>query len=100
MTGRAEEIVGTWKSDRSDAAGLELYGDVTLEFSGDGSLTYTIHSAGRDEVILLTFRVENSFIITDQPSAPRLERTAYDFLRDGRLVLVSDRGKAHFVRLA
>ena len=37
--------------------------------------------------MLLTFGVELGFIVTNQPSLPRSEKTAYEVTRDGRLVL-------------
>jgi hypothetical protein len=61
---------------------------VTLEFSEDGSLTYTIHSDASDQSIFLRFRIEGDvIIIIDQPSAPREESTKYEIAPDGRLVL-------------
>jgi hypothetical protein len=57
------------------------------KFESDGTLRYTVHGIGRDEVILLTYRVESGFIITNQPSHPRPERTAYEITADGKLVL-------------
>jgi uncharacterized protein (TIGR03066 family) len=77
-----ERLLGKWRSDRE--ATRE---DVTLEFSKDGSLTYTIHSEASDQSIFLRFRIEGDVIITDQPSAPREETTKYEIAPDGRLVL-------------
>lgn len=82
-----QEFLGTWKADAVDEAALRSFGDVILEFADDGTLRYTIHENGKDQIMLLTFRVEPGFIITDQPSHPRPERTAYEFLPDGQLVL-------------
>lgn len=46
----------------------------------------------------LTFRVELGFIITDQPSAPRAERTAYELTPEGGLILHWGSEKSHYVR--
>jgi hypothetical protein len=81
------ELVGTWKSDPSDAAGSGAYGDATLKFGVDGTLLYIIHAPDRDQIMRLTYRTEPGFIVTDQPSEPRSERTEYHIGEDGVLVL-------------
>ena len=87
MADDADELIGVWKSDERDVAELRPYGNTTLEFEADGTLRYTVHENGKDQIMLLTFRVEPGFIVTNQPSHPRSEKTAYEFTRDGRLVL-------------
>ena len=85
MTENRDALVGTWRTH--DKAALRACGNVTLKFESDGTLRYMVHGIGRDEVILLTYRVESGFIITNQPSHPRPERTAYEITADGKLVL-------------
>lgn len=77
-----ERLLGKWRSDRETTRE-----DVTLEFSEDGSLTYTIHAEVAEQRMFLRFRVEGDVIITDQPSAPREEKTKYEIAPDGKLVL-------------
>jgi hypothetical protein len=60
---------------------------VRLEFTGDGHLNYEISSGGRRQIMLLTYRVDGGAIVTDQPSHPREERTAFRFGARGTLVL-------------
>src|SRR5689334_3627162 len=87
MSGEINELLGTWKSDPQDEESLRLYGEVTLKFGNDGFLLYTVHQAEKDQVMRLTFRVDSGFIVTDQPSHRRLERTPYELTSDGKLVL-------------
>jgi hypothetical protein len=86
MTIEGTEFVGTWRSDPSDSEGGSAYGDVTLKFSAD-VLLYIVHEKQGDQIIRLTYRTEPGVIITDQPSQPRVERTAYHFGEDGALIL-------------
>jgi len=94
------QLLGTWRSDPMDVAGARSYGDVTLKFLADGTLLYMIHEHDRDQVMRLTFRVEPGFILTDQPSQPRAERTAYEFTVDGKLILTFSGEKSSYVRVA
>ena len=80
-------LVGVWVSDPSDVTGLRVYGSVTVEFTKTGRLIYTIHGDEKDQIMLLTYSVENGVIISDQPSSPSIERTRYSFAPHGRLLL-------------
>src|SRR5215469_14045479 len=87
MTGDRDRLIGVWKIDEQDAAAVQRYGNSTLEFGMDGTLRYTVHENGNDQIMLLTFQVEPGFIITNQPSHPRPEKTAYEVTQEGKLVL-------------
>jgi hypothetical protein len=101
MNGEMEKLIGTWESDPRDTPGMESYGKATLEFGGDGSLVYTVHERDRDQVMVLTFRVdEPGFIVTDQPSAPRPEKTEYKITSDGKLELAFGGEKSRYVRIS
>jgi hypothetical protein len=80
-------LIGKWRAESSDRSSRERYGDTTLEFRPDGKLVYTENVGNEKEVSLLTYRVEDRFIVTDQPSAPREDRTAFELTNDGKLVL-------------
>ena len=62
-------LVGRWTSDPEDEDGIREFGQVTLEFSGDGELTYTIHQHDRDQKLFLTYVVLDGFIETNEPSS-------------------------------
>ena len=76
------ELVGVWKTDPTDNATLEIYGEVTMEFTNDGRLIYTIHEEDREQIILMTYSIEGNRLITDQPSAPSKEETIFRLDRD------------------
>lgn len=82
-----DQLIGTWVSDPEDVDAIREFGPVTLEFEEDGHLTYTVHTRAKDQKIFLTFRVEGGTLVTDQPSSPRQERTAYSIGPDGKLTL-------------
>ncbi len=82
------KLFGIWKTDPDDDWSQRNYGDVSLEFTPDGRLIYTVRSsAGDNQVILLSYRMEDNWIITDQPSSPRQERSEFFFTADGRLAI-------------
>jgi hypothetical protein len=101
MTGEISKLIGIWSSDPADSSGVESYGTATLEFGADGSLIYTVHESDRDQVMLLTFRVEEpGFIVTDQPSAPHPEKTAYEITFEGKLLLAFGGERSRYVRVS
>lgn len=83
----ANPLIGVWNIDTSDSASLEALGDVSVEFDDAGNLNYLIKSEGKVEAILMTYRVEGSTIISDQPSHPNPQRTEFALASDGALVL-------------
>ena len=80
-------LLGLWRTDREDQWSLREYGDVSLRFEENGKLTYTIHLPNKDQVLCLTYKVEGTWLLTDQPSSPQVERTEFSFTFDGRLVV-------------
>ena len=89
MEDAVARLVGSWRTDPGDRRSLEEYSDVSLRFERDGMLIYTVHLKGKDQIIHLTYRVEGSCLVTDQPSFPREERGEFSIASDGRLVLKS-----------
>jgi hypothetical protein len=94
------ELIGLWAIDPSDEAARACFGDVEMELHANGSMTYTINEVGKKQVILLRYHVEDSELVTTQPSAPREERTRFTLASDGRLVLEYRGVHAHYVRRA
>jgi hypothetical protein len=82
---RSADLLGCWQLVRSepeaDGKGVEM------EFRPDGELQYRIDAGDRWQIMRLTYRVEGDVIVTDQPSAPREERTRFTLLDDGSLLL-------------
>jgi hypothetical protein len=93
------ELIGTWKSAPNDSTAACTYGDVTLKFGNDGTLLYIIREHDRDQIMRLTYRIEPGFIVTNQPSEPRPERTEYQLGEDGVLILAFGGRKSRYVKV-
>lgn len=93
----ANPLIGVWKIDTSDTASVEALGDVTIEFDKAGNLNYLIKSEGKVEAILMTYRVEGTTIISDQPSHPNPQRTEFVLTGDGALILSFDGEPSRFL---
>ncbi len=81
-----DPILGSWRLIRAEGQ-LETGEGVELEFKPSGELIYATDTGDRWQIMRLTYRVQNDVLITDQPSAPREERTHFRFEADGTLVL-------------
>jgi hypothetical protein len=84
-------LVGRW----GGRVGPEAVG---IEFLPDGRLAYVIESEGKEQRMVLTWRVDGEDLVTNQPSAPREERTRIRWDRGG-LVLEFDGVLTRFTRL-
>src|SRR4051812_43773125 len=87
MTATQPSLLGTWRTDPGDASSLRDFGDVSLRFEQDGTLTYTIHLPKKVQVMRLSYRVKGNILVTDQGSSPREERAEFFFTSDGRLAV-------------
>ena len=94
----ARKLIGRWTTDPADANAIEKYGRTTLVFGEDFRLAYIIHGDIKDDVIVMTFRIEDSILITDQPSQPGEERTAFTITPEGKLLLNYCGLQSHYVR--
>ena len=97
--GAGEQLVGKWRSDPENLDAIREYGDVSLDFLPNGGLTYTVHGEETRQIMLLTYRVEGDVLITDQPSAPKEERTRFEITSSGKLVLLYERRLSVYVRV-
>ena len=70
-------LFGSWISDQTDETTARHLGDVTTTFTSSGLLTYKIKESDKVQIINMTFRTEEEYIISDQPSSPGKERTRY-----------------------
>jgi len=94
----SHDLTGRWTVDPSDAATINELGDAALEFHADGRLTYTVRQPDKDQIMLLTYRVEGSLIVTDQPSHPGEQRSEFQVNGD-RLMVMFGGQRSHFVRV-
>ncbi len=85
MNDDSKILLGTWISDPTDTESIRRVGNVILHFTADGRLNYTMLGEEKTQRALLTYRVENNMLITDQPSAPREERVNFRITEDGKL---------------
>ena len=95
----SEALWGVWELQRADSA-MGLEPGAIMAFMPNGELRYAAPSTETVQVALLTYRVEGAWIVSNQPSAPREERTRFHFEGPDRLVLTYDSGSAYFVRAA
>ncbi len=92
-------FIGRWTSDPDNIAALNEYGQVTLEFDGKGNLKYIIHKDDKDQIMLLTYRIERNLLVIDQPSAPKEHKTSFYFKNNGRLALQDEGIEQSFIKL-
>ena len=70
-----------------------------MAFLPTGELRYAAPGAdGSVRIALLTYRLEDGWLITDQASAPKEARSRLRFLTGDRLELTYERGTAVFTR--
>ena len=82
-----DRLLGLWVVHPEDKAAIRQLGQVSMKFEKNGRLTYTIHEKEKDQVIQLTYFVDDSHVVTNQPSHPAEERTRFDFDANGDLQL-------------
>jgi len=93
-----EKLYGKWKLIRAEGD-LDLGKGVTMEFMRNGALDYCIDAGNKIQIMKLNFRVEGNMIITEQPSAPSKQKTAFKFDEEGLLVLDYGTSKTWFAKL-
>ena len=81
-----EDLLGRWEFEKSEPAGSGFEGSA-MEFEGNGKLTYASPTEGGTGLMVLTWRIEDAFLVTDQPSAPQENRTKFAFEGTDRLRL-------------
>lgn len=92
-------LLGKWVVDPQSKETRERYGNASFEFLPNGDLVYSIDTGKSEQKILLTYKVFDGFMITDQKSSPKKIRTEYLINEKAdRLVLINDDFKSYFVR--
>lgn len=97
MTSPSQLLIGCWHLDHADPA-LDMNEPVEMEFKPDGQLIYAVEAGSKWQIMRLTFRVDGSTLVTNQPSAPQEERTAFSLEGHDRLLLDYGGAKASFTR--
>ena len=93
-----EALLGDWDLIQCDDPSMRGENGTSASFDRDGNLIYTFHQKDKDQIIVLTYRVEDNFLVTNQPSHPREERTQFTIDHLGRLVLSYDGSEGIFRR--
>ncbi len=97
-TATVAALVGCWQLVSADAS-LPPSDRVEMEFKPSGELIYAVLEKDRWSIMLLTYRVDGKHIISNQPSAPREERTEFSLASDGSLSLTLGGTSAGFKRV-
>ena len=80
-------IIGKWELDPKDTKSLQEYGKVNMEFKTNGELIYKIDFEKKEQIIFMTYEINEKTLITNQPTFLQKEETEYSILQDGILVL-------------
>ncbi|MBW8369678.1 MAG: hypothetical protein K0M66_01670 [Thiobacillus sp.] len=92
-----DALIGCWHLEYADPA-LGMDEPAEIEFMRDGQLIYSIDASDKWQIMRLRYRIEGSDLVTDQPSSPKEERTAFFLEGIDKLVLDYGGAKASFVR--
>jgi|GEM_PF-5568964 len=96
----AARLLGTWVISPANEAGIrEQFGASSFEFLPAGKLLYRVDEGDREHLMPMTWRLEGSTIVTDDPEDPREERTAYRFLDADTLLLEYEGDNVLYVRV-
>ncbi len=92
-----EDLVGTWKLVKADQD-IDVEDGVEMMIDPNGKIIYVLHSGAKKQIINLTFHLEKSLLISNQPSRPQEQTTKVTFDR-GYLLFDYEDSKAWFERV-
>jgi hypothetical protein len=90
-------LIGQWRLVHTE--GPANFEHVTMEFSADGRLQYSIELPDRIQVMSLVYSVSGDVIVSSQPSSPGDEQTRFKIGADGRLELDHGGSRLWFERV-
>jgi hypothetical protein len=96
IQGNADPLKGKWIVDPADTQAVAEFGQVELDFSR-GRLTYEVSLPDKKQIMLMTYRIEGDFVVTDQPSHPQPERTKFR-IEGNKLTLAFGGTTGNFLR--
>ena len=91
-------LLGSWRLDPAEPCTVATPGELAMTVTRAGELVYSDRARGGLQRIQLTYRVDGADLVTDQPSAPREQRSPLVFGADGRLYSHDLGAPAVFVR--
>jgi hypothetical protein len=80
------------------APGAPAIERVEMEFKPSGELVYATFENDRWQLMFLSYHIEGNHIVSNQPSAPKEERTLFSIAKDGSLVLDYGDSKSTYKR--
>src|SRR5687767_12067007 len=82
-----DALIGRWRLAVDDLAARRRFGEHALELTAHGDLVQSTVTPGGLTRVLLTWRLEGDVLVTDQPSAPKVERLRLSLLPGGQLMV-------------
>lgn len=92
-------LFGKWTTDKNDKQTVDLLGDVIMTFTAKGELIYEIKEDDRLQIINMIFWTEDNYIISDQPTHPKKEKTKYSFGTADSLILELEGQATRFIKI-
>jgi hypothetical protein len=93
----SNSLIGSWVLMDSSNDETDDYVEVLIEESG--RMIYGIFENEKWQLAILSYRVDGNFIISDQPSQPNEERTAFSFSEPDRLKMEYGGETSTFMRI-
>jgi len=91
-------LIGRWRLAVDDLAARRRFGEHALELTPHGELVQSTVTPGGLTRVLLTWRLEGDVMVTDQPSAPKVERLKVSLLPGGQLMLGEGQLASRYMR--
>ena len=95
---KREALIGRWRLAVDDLAARRRYGEHALELTAHGDLVQSTVTPGGLTRVLLTWRLEGDVLVTDQPSASKIERLVVSILPGGQLMVGEGPLASRYVR--
>lgn len=96
MPGEPTTLHGVWMLVRTEG-GIDIGDGVEMDIQPNGNLIYAIRQGDKLQIMKMVYRVEGDELVTNQPSAPREERTRFE-ITDGVLALAFGGARSWFRR--
>ena len=93
-----QDLIGCWKIDPGDIEAIKKYGSIHMIFDDEGNLRYEIRESDKLQIINLTYKVTDNFLITNQPGAPAEEKTEF-ILEDNKLILIYSAQRSVYLKV-
>ena len=72
-----EKLIGKWRS-----LDIAKYGNIELHFDNQNNFEYKIIEDKNTQIIKLTYKIDGDYIVTDQPSSSKEEKTKANIINN------------------